>query len=338
MSYLKKILLQKTPSEGIAIPRVLFPFDKSFHNDTYNAWCNFFIRNKKHTKWLILSDYVFDDPSKPNNVAIFSIIPAFPYIEHPQVINNKLPRDFKKTTNISKDAISFLKRDDIFTIALLFPASRDEYIIFPQYDRQKNWKKVFEMLSDLLNTWIETTPSEEQKEIYKTIKIRFDKILNNFKKNEKLYLLNIIFSIAAFVAYLTLEISKVNETELVGWSSDRDKILSFKTNKDDPQPFIFDLIYAYNHIFSYYSHSRKTTKMCFLASKLNERIIEFDYLNRIPDFFAGVFADFNFQAKTTTSIKAGDLLNEVLLNNQNIQIYKLESPNLVKQIFLSRNN
>ena len=335
MSYLKNFLLQEPPSEGIAIPRILIPFDEAFHKESYNAWHNFFMRNKIHKKWIILSDYVFDDPNKPNNVAIFSIIPALPYIEHPQVINNKLPRDFKKTTNISKDAISFLKKDDIFTIALLFPNMRDDFIIFPQYGRQENWRTVFIMLSDLFGTWIETTPSKEQKDIYNGIKKRFDRILNKFKKNENLYLLNIIFSIAAFVAYLAIEISKVNEAELIGWNSDRDKILSFKTNKDDPIPFIFDLIYTYNHIFSYHSHI-KTTKMCFLAPKFNEKVIEFDYLNRIPDFFAGVLADFNFQAKTTTSIKAGDLLNEVLLNNQNIQIYKLESPDLVKQIFLMK--
>ena len=51
----------------------------------------------------------------------------------------------------------------------------------------------------------------------------------------------------------------------------------------------------------------------------------YDFLNRIPDIVAGCIADYNFDDNAVSSAKTCSLLEDVVSDNENIQIFNLHS-------------
>ena len=312
---------------GISYPLVLKPFDDAFHKSGFSAFQKFLLQNNHIKKWILASDYVLYDKNKPNNVVVFSIIPHRPFLSE-KFISSNLPKDFKKTKDFSKNSLDFLRKMNVFSICLIFPKTKENF--FTTNSALKGivmWKTIFSRLIKMLDLWCKDN-NNPNVEYLKSTRERVKK-LSKILCQGNFGLWQDIFIISCFVAYLVVEMSLIINIELIGWFSDRDKILSFnskiiKEKNKSNHPFIHDLVVIYQHVLAVNKNSPQP-KLCFGIPNDDKNEMWYDFLNRIPDIVAGCIADYNFDDNAVSSAKTCSLLEDVVSDNENIQIFNLHS-------------
>ncbi len=93
----------------------------------------------------------------------------------------------------------------------------------------------------------------------------------------------------------------INDIEIIGWFSDRDKLLDFKKQKLR-KPFIVELISNYFHVFCENQSLHTQTKLAFGIPEKNGKMW-YDECIRLCDYICGTIADFNFENCNVMSLK-----------------------------------
>ncbi|MGH0515844.1 hypothetical protein E0M25_27350 [Bacillus mycoides] len=303
-------------------------FDEVFHGEIIKKFKEFIkpFNEISLDKWLIFSDYCFDDKQKLYNSAAFTIIP---YIDHPdtlkQVMNLIAPKDLKKTKNIDAKFGEFIKSGYVFNLSLVFEKDEGHYFL-------KRTKDVYQAdINSLIKgvqKWIENTP--KQANYYKQT-IKKMKILNqemerrtfNLKLYQNTY---IIQAIVTYLFYIISNESKVKPTSL-GWFSDRDSVLTSNNG------LIKDLINInYHSLCEYKGISEKECPKLFFPdnASFNEKTLWYDELNRIPDYLAGALAGRNYVSPEKD--KYDELFEEAIAENPYLGVINFDFENKEKRI------
>ena len=58
---------QQNVEMGFAVHHFLIAFNQTFYKSGYESFENFFLKNKNIKKWMVFSDYVFDNKNKQND-------------------------------------------------------------------------------------------------------------------------------------------------------------------------------------------------------------------------------------------------------------------------------
>lgn len=335
--------------EKISIPLFMLPFCETFHKTGYRAFEHFLKKNAQHDKWIIFSDYVFDDSNKPNDVAVFSIVPGPIGMELIKNGNILAQSDLKKTRSVNPAFVECIKNSPIFTVSVIFPRPR-RFCEKPE-DERNILQDMVSGLQAMLKIWETTTP--ESKKRYIAIGKRLNMILQDFNNKEpKLKMMRDIFLITPIVAFLMHEITSHINVSTIGWFSDRDKLLDYQRNpaldadtaspagssapamspgnskvlNAKNSPLIHELINIYFHIFSNREPIIGNPKICFGLPKNEDdsKKMWYDNLIRIADYICGTLADCNLENATSSADKFDCLMKTLLANNEYIQVFQCE--------------
>lgn len=237
------------------------------------------------TKWIIASDYVFNDDKKAQNTISFAIIPDYNYYFFLQKdIRNNQAKDIKKSSDISTGFVNILNGYPIMTISISIDKEVrlffDEKIYF--IEKINNYIRMIELQKE--NSCKNIDKYEEK-----------IKLLNRYKsaiesKNPNLSILRQIEFISSFIGFLMFEITKlIPNINQITWISDRDPTLFYKNN-EFKNPMIFDYAeMTYLALCDSCLCKNKAALYFYLPSERDKNLL-YDELIRIPDYFAGTLA------------------------------------------------
>lgn len=297
---------------------LMLALDDTFHKSSHNTFKSFFQKNKKYTKWMIFSDYVFDDKSKEHDVATFSLMPYFEEFDTlSESIKNLSKKDLKNTKKINPDLINFINESPILNLSFIFNKRKKLHT-----DENAYFTTKFSMLAKQCKTRIENNDNPDYNK--KTLK-RYKLFLNELKnKNKNLKLFRNIDLISQISAYISFQMySELNSINLIGWFSDRDSILSYKIAQFKT-PLVFDLTHSLFHaLVSNFMDEDYKSKLIFGLPE-NTGNMFYDSYNRIPDLIAGSIADYNIK-ENKCSEKTLPVIENILTNKEKCIIYKLNT-------------
>lgn len=300
--------------------------DDCFNKSAINDFRNFVKMFLNINKWILTSDYCLNDKNKFNNVISFLLLPIYnntksEYIvpelgrnalylpEFNELIKHFQKYDLKSTKQISKEFITFLKSNIYFSFNFILNKNIDIGL--------DAIKHAIDSLISMLDLWIENADIDENKEYYKRCQnnIKTLKEKSNMKSfNKKLFInMIIIIKLASYIKMILLREHK--NIKVCGYISDRDKMTNYPNNTDT----FYDLFHVYSHCICnhYVRQENDNLEDIFFYIKNNK--FDADELIRIPDFFAGTLASFDYNnCSKLDKEKHRLILKDIICKNKNI--------------------
>lgn len=276
-------------------------------------------QNSSCSKWLMFSDYCFDDKGKANDVVTFVLMPFVSeakYLEMEQKIHDMQPSDIKRTDTVNKTFLSYLKNEGILTFSFVFD-DRKHFLAPSHIQCLRGIKETLQMIRDCYEEWKKTAKDKGNIEHYdKVVKTITQQLAPLNGKNPDIKLLNDILITAFLGAYVSAKVLEKLPIEIFGWFSDRDKIISGKGNIIVP-------------IFNFYQHNMLggcQFQVCTFTPNDKEKPF-FDDFNRIADVITGAIADYNMKENYITADKFNTVLIDFLANNKQALIFRIHKIN-----------
>lgn len=306
---------------GFSIHYFLTAFNDTFYKSSYTDFKKFFLDNKDVKKWMICSDYAIGDKKKKNDVVTFTF---YPYIVDHQLLQRAIkalaPKDLKNTRKINENFLAFVKEAPILNISVVLSRKRKlDYI-----NNERDFFTIsIDMIIKQLEYWVISTP--ESKEHFESLIKKMNELKTLVKSpSTNLKIIRDLEIISQLVAYLCLEINLIIDVEILGWFSDRDKLLEYKKAKFK-SPIIFDFINNLYHVLCE-NHSDKINSKAKLFYGVPEQdgTLFYDELNKIPDYICGTLADYDTQKNKISHQKFNTMLTSFFIDNPKNLIFKLD--------------
>jgi len=304
---------------GFWFPTFMEPFQETFYKSGVNTFHSFLKKHYQCKKWMLFSDYVIADKSKPNDVMTLMIIPYFISLaDLKSIINDLQSKDIKHTKFINNEFISFVNDAPVLFVNILMNKNRK----LDFFDEKRTFQIYTESAIKMLKRWCRTTPEN---------RTRFEdeiKDLNSMqqelkKQSPNLSLLRDIFIVGNIVAYLMCETLKfIKDIEIIGWFSDRDKILDYK-KKHIKTPLVEIFIANYFHILSKTQSLQNEPNLVFGLPE-ETGTVWYDECNRLCDYICGTIADYNLVNNSSTHNKFIFILEKLIASNDKFLIYSIE--------------
>lgn len=189
---------------------------ETFDQSARTAFQGFLNRNAGVTKWFISADYCLHDPTRPNNVFAFSVIPYNNHFDElKREIRESLPKDLKKTKAITDAAKQLLVDPMRFHFAFMFKSPPKVF-----YDAA-GLKPI-----DLARTSIGHSLKEmvAHGRSGDTLNIIRGLLQQAQARNFNVKLLADMFLLSHLFSFVTLALARDNPSSKIGWLSDRDKM------------------------------------------------------------------------------------------------------------------
>ena len=269
------------------------------------------------TKFSIYSDYCLDDKHKPSKVASFSIIPYDHDLDaYPTFLNRIAPRDLKSTRLPKHAFLEHIAESRLFHVSFMFGTLKGITESSVGNSRAHIDAMLEETIS-MVQNWPRTT--KQQRTYYDSLvrKLLAQRIsLQRKSANLNLFRNSVIVSLlAAYLAYL---LTRHANASIVGWFSDRDKII------DAWNGIAFDL-FAMNHhaLCERDAFDSAVTKLVVWRADCVHETYVTDAMNRIPDHLAGALASWSLETNTVQQAKHSEILQTCFADNPFCSIIKL---------------
>lgn len=272
-------------------------------------------KNSTCSKWVMFSDYCYDDKSKANDVMTFVLMPfesEAKYTEMQQKIHDMQPSDIKKTNTVNEAFLSYLKDKNVLIFSFMLD-DRKHFLASSHSQCLERVKGILQTICTCYEEWKRTAANED-------ILKHCDKVVNTIKqqlatlssKNPNIKLLNDILITAFLGAYVSVKVLEKLSIEIFGWFSDRDKVISGKDNIIVP-------------IFNFYQHNMLGGKQFQFCTFTPDDKVEpfFDDFNRIADVVTGAIADYNLEEDYITADKFNTVLIHLLADNEQVFIFRI---------------
>jgi hypothetical protein len=273
-----------------------------------------FVKRNSTNGWLIGSDYVIADKTRPNDCMCFSVYPVDEKdpLREWREIPKVLPRDFKNTKTIDETMVSFLRNDRQFSFCFIITKERN-----PDIDRDMA-KATIDGNIAIMMGWKD---ADRQREcIARMRKLRQSAEAKAFNA----HLLADMFTVTNIVTVIAYLLTKWASPRIVGWYSDRDKITT-AYGKIANDLFVIN----YSAICQQRGVEFRGVELCVGDPRPDPQFPKrswYDALIRIPDYLAGILATFIYQEGTSVGggQKVLDMITKVLRNASNLSIIALE--------------
>lgn len=294
---------------------ILKLIDDTVNKSTITDFKNYLKNLSGHTKWLICSDYCIDDKNKANDVATFTVLPYYDYLDKIQKeIFDNAPTDIKKTRTIKDTFIKYHRSGLIFHFSFIFGKKSNHILkILSKNDIITGLEQTISMLE----RWKINTPSNRD---------YFDLTINKLnllkgeanRKSFNLKLMKNIMVISMITAYIAYLLCKVTNIEIIGWFSDRDKMI------DAYNGISTDLFHMNHHgLCERDNIDSRNVKLLMAKPSTEDKKLWYDELNKLPDFISGTLADWDISKNDVSKYKFISMLEGCIADNSNITILKL---------------
>ncbi len=304
---------------GVEMESVVNLIEKTINKSVLTDFKMYLNDNKPHRKWLIYSDYCIGDDTKPNDVISFTLMPFDAYPDDiKQRIFKLAPTDIKNKKNINPDFISYLKEKRLFHINFIL-GSRKGITKVEGYDERKVVNETLDTTVKMFNQWCITTPKKA--DYYQTV----IKKLNNIKtklsgKSPNYSLFRDVVLVSILAGYICYLFTKYASAEIVGWFSDRDKLI------EAYEMIASDLFFSNHHgLCIRDSIDSSMTRILFsIPTADDEGKVWYDEMNRLPDHIAGTLADWNMKENKLSKRKFVDIVEKCIADNPYLVILRLD--------------
>ena len=305
---------------GVSVHYFFSALDDCFHKTSYIQFQKFFKRNAEYRKWMIFSDYVLGDENKSNDVLVFSIMPyRYDFDEFGEYIKIVSKKDFKKSKSVRNEFIEMIKTQEIFNMVFVLNKDRKLH----SSDEKQYLIAKYEFLLKSITNFMKEEPDNPNHPLFASM---IDSVLTTLKrKSVNISLLRNIEIVSTIVPYIASQIyANSFNSEIIGWFSDRDKLLTYKKSdfRKDSGYLIHQLANANFTAFVDQIYPIILTKPKFVLGVPEESgTMFYDSYNRIPDLIAGVMADYNY-FENQSSLKSISTIENILVDEKTV-IYKL---------------
>ncbi len=297
----------------LSMDGVLKLIENTVEKSTITDFRRFLSKFPDVTKWILCSDYCFEDKNKPNDVISFVLYPyIFDFAQWQEIIDSLQATDIKNARHISESFRKFTHLGMFFSINYVFDKSGN---LFDNWRDKDVLISIVDQYIDMMDIWKVTTP--HRREMYNEFKHNLKRLrseMNAKSFNVKLFHKTIItVFLASYIKFLILR--EKNEIEVFSWLSDRDKMTSISKG-------------VYGDLFAIISH-------CVCAQRLPEEKYKgvtevipanpneemfWDSLNRTADIICGVLADYDAKTNEVSKEKHLEGVEGILADNPYIVV------------------
>jgi hypothetical protein len=272
-----------------------------------------FVIGRGITKWIIASDLVVGDSSRPNDAFAFTVFPYdAPFDQMQREIRTAGgSKDLKKIKSVGHPMLNYLREARRFTFGFIVNKDR-EWVPNVETARKK-----IDFTIALMRKWRD---ADQQRDIIgRFVALRQKARANAF--NTKLFGDIVLTStLAGFVAMLLV---KHGSPEIIGWFPDRDKITS-AYDKIAHDLFSVDASAFCQQI----GIDRAAVKLAIGVPGNPEGSANgnwYDDLLRVPDYVAGTLAAWNIEKNLVPAAhpKFREILRGAVADNSNLLVLRL---------------
>jgi hypothetical protein len=275
----------------------------TFQQSATEAFRAFLSKHPFVSKWFIACDFVLSETQATHDAYAFTL---FPHIkELPEWISqiaDLAPADFKKTNQISDTMKSYLRSGETFTVCLLTPKKLN-----PAGNIHDVRKGLDHTLTGM-RAWHDASAQQVTIKAFEDLRRRANS--NSFNAA----LMSTMMISTALAAFCTLVLARERNIDVVGWFPDLDSIT-------EAYDRIANLMFGVNVSAFCQQHQIDATKIRTVvglpeADPENPNKMWYDELIRIPDFFAGSLAAWDFKNNLVPGrMKYVDFLKEGVADN-----------------------
>ncbi len=282
---------------------------QTFDGSAVDDFRRFLERNSQVRKWFIAADYCLRDKDKANSVFALTV---FPYDDHLQVmqaeIKAALPRDIKKSKEVTQEGIELLRDPRRFHFAFVFKEHPDIYAVGAQATRLETARESLKLAINQLKDVGRTKPQLRRLNALQQ---------KSLSASFNVTLLSDLTVLSILLCLVTLLIQRERPSELVSWFSDRDNMTTWGEGA------IWDI--AVESVAGLSEHVGIPLPMQSVVvaepDKADAGSPWFDDLIRLPDFIAGLFASWDHTSNMIDAkVKYGQLALGVAAQAQNLAV------------------
>lgn len=317
---------------GLAKPYFMMAFDDTFSKSAETEMMAFISRYDAlaKSKWYFASDYCIDNPDKKHSVIAFSLFPhLLGFDKFNALMDANIPKDFKETFSLSEAQAKLLASIPVFHVAVVFP--KDFTISGDPEKEHSTMVAILEAYVLMLKKWISADDvgmaetyqkrKKEMERLLKNLKCRPDKAWTSSSGKHIVAMKNALV-ITNLFASLARRLLCQSPNALFGWLPDRDAIMQWPNAK--VKGIVHDIASDYIHIHCQ-DEGRTYDPRHYVAYLPDEQgELWYDYINRIPDFVAGLVSQMNL---TTGEVpeRLVTMRDEFVADNRHLIIVQIRS-------------
>ncbi|MDP1557561.1 MAG: hypothetical protein Q8K59_01210 [Nitrosomonas sp.] len=289
--------------------KVISVLDQTIQKSLLQDFRNY-IKLNNHDKFVIYSDYCLGNKEKSNNVASFTVAPAWTVF--PEIVNkiqNAIPVDIKDHRVISRETIELLRDKSFFHINFIINDTTGLILRRHKTGQDVALKGIDESIN-MIEGWIVNQPEgidkfQEQKNRF----LHWRRELQ--KKSPNLQLFKHIVLISLLAGYIAHMLTIEAKADIVAWFPDRDEITEAYNS------VAFDL-FEINHygLCEYKGVDGSITKLGLGVKDEGSNKQWYDHLIRIPDHLAGTLSSWSMSENRVAENKHAQILQDVFSDNE----------------------
>jgi len=302
---------------------IVFPylqvFDETFQRDASSIFSSFFSEFSQAKDWMLYSDYCIGDKNKNSDVITFTFAPyAHGFIEYEELVEKYSFKDIKHLKKVNIEFLHLIKNSPVLSISIML--NKDRKIYYDEKEKD-SLLQAFDGIHEMIDYWKKNEPESPEK--YKSAAQDIIFIRRELKNNKiNIKLMRDIYITASIAAYLMFEVNKTIPVGIMGWFSDRDSLLSYKSAQLE-KPIIFRLTHIMYHILCEKKQIPSNGNPIFFIPEEKGKV-SYDAMLRIPDIICATLADYNFSTKEFSHEKYYPILENLFKSNKKIIVIDLK--------------
>lgn len=276
----------------------------------------FLASNPDVGRWHIAADFCLRDKDRPNDTFAFSLIPYDADLsELREEINNHLPKDLKKTRDISDAAIAFLREGRRFHFTFIF---RERRAIFNNGgERDLPLGIARESIDHTITTALAHGRSGDN--------LRRFRLLQQAARAStfNVGLLANVYLFAYLMCFVSLALARERDLDILGWFADRDNMITWCDG------VVWDIAIDTLHGLAARLHIALPQTAPIVAAPNPvlppDQAMWYDELARIPDYVAGMFAAWDLDQNHVPGERAKyrRMARELIADAHNTAIFRV---------------
>lgn len=328
---------------GLAKPYFVMAFDDTFSKSAEQEMISFISQHDSlaKSKWYFASDYCLDNPDKKQSVIAFSLFPhLLGFDKFNALMDANIPQDFKDTLGMSETQAKLLAGIPAFHVAVVLP--KDFVISGDPAKEHPTMVAILEAYVRMLNEWMSAddvgmADAYQKREklmgrLLKNMKSRPDEAWTSASGKHIVAMRNALV-ITNLFASLARRLLRQSPNALFGWLPDRDAIMQWPDAK--VKGVVHEIASDYIHIHCQCEGHTYDPKHYVAYLPDEQGALWYDYINRIPDFVAGVVSQMDL-ATGEVPKRLVTLRDEFVADNQHLVIVQIRSWNEAARIVVNK--
>lgn len=270
----------------------------------------FLDEHARQNQWVLASDYVWGEPSRPQDVAVFSLMPQADVSRLSSRLRAIFPRDFKKTKTVQPELVAWFRSNEAFHFCIVL----DKAASISFSDGRNRGVVARESIAKIL-AYVENVAPEWIVNLYKVL--QRESLSPSF--NVRLYA--DVLLLATCYAFILGLLAREGCLARLRWCSDRDN----RTTWLDGLVYSLGLINGARRCHPY-GLVLDAADLPFLLMGQGPSAKRFDPIIRACDYLAGAVSAWSLSKNATTegAEKYGVMLRDVVVGNERIFMVHLE--------------